>query len=228
MAWPTGSIDTTELSANDKSPSLARPALLATVNAVNDMAASLGTAGGPASLDGGGQVPAAQLGNALPAGIGPLPYAGATAPSGWLLCFGQTVSRSTYAALFAAIGIAHGAGDGSTTFNLPDMRGRVPAGKDDMGGTAANRLTAGGSGITGTTLGAAGGAETHTLTIAQMPAHTHPVPQAMPAITNAAGSINRASSNTADKANAVTDSTGGGGAHNNTQPTLVTNYIIKT
>lgn len=65
-----------------------------------------------------------------------LPFAGSTAPSGWLLCFGQAVSRTTYASLFAAIGTAFGVGDGSTTFNLPDMRGRVPGGKDDMGAHA--------------------------------------------------------------------------------------------
>ena len=98
----------------------------------------------------------------LPAGL-VLPFAGATAPDGFLLCYGQAVSRSTYADLFAAIGTTYGAGDGSTTFNLPDLRGRVAAGKDDMGGGAANRLTGGGSGIAGTTLGAAGGAETQTL-----------------------------------------------------------------
>lgn len=68
------------------------------------------------------------------------PFAGASAPDGWLFCFGQVVSRSTYAALFAALGTAYGAGDGSTTFSLPDFRGRVPGGKDDMGGTAAGRL----------------------------------------------------------------------------------------
>lgn len=69
-----------------------------------------------------------------------LPYAGAAAPSGWMLCYGQAVSRTTYAALFTAIGTAYGVGDGSTTFNLPDLRGRVPGGKDDMGGSAAGRL----------------------------------------------------------------------------------------
>jgi len=86
-------------------------------------------------------------------------FAGSTAPTGWLLCSGQAVSRTTYAALFALIGTTYGVGDGSTTFNLPDLRGRVVAGEDDMGGTAANRLTSGVSGITGTTLGAAGGDE---------------------------------------------------------------------
>lgn len=70
-----------------------------------------------------------------------IPHAGTTAPDGFLLCFGQAVSRTTYAALFAVISTTYGAGDGSTTFNLPDMRGRAPAGKDDMGGSAASRLT---------------------------------------------------------------------------------------
>jgi len=74
------------------------------------------------------------------------PYAGPsdgshTAPTGWFLCYGQAVSRTTYAALFTAIGTTYGTGDGSTTFNLPDLRGRTIAGVDDMGGSAASRLT---------------------------------------------------------------------------------------
>jgi microcystin-dependent protein len=80
-----------------------------------------------------------------------------------VLPFGQAISRTTYAAYFAMVGTTYGAGDGSTTFNVIDKRGRVSAGKDDMGGSAANRITAAGSGITGTTLGSAGGAETVTL-----------------------------------------------------------------
>lgn len=76
----------------------------------------------------------------VPSGV-VLPFAGSSAPSGWLMAYGQAVSRTTYAALFAAIGTAHGVGDGTTTFNLPDLRGRVAGGKDDMGGTAANRLS---------------------------------------------------------------------------------------
>jgi microcystin-dependent protein len=90
-------------------------------------------------------------------------FAGSTVPGGYLLCFGQAVSRTAYAGLFNVVGTAYGAGDGSTTFNVPDLRGRVAAGKDDMGGSAANR-------ITGTTvpnspqLGAAGGAQTNTAT----------------------------------------------------------------
>lgn len=77
-----------------------------------------------------------------------LPFAGSAAPIGWLLCYGQAVSRTTYANLFAAIGTAYGAGDGSTTFNVPDLRGRVAAGKDDMGGTAASRLNVSTTGTT--------------------------------------------------------------------------------
>ncbi|HEX5676413.1 MAG TPA: phage tail protein, partial [Alcanivorax sp.] len=96
-------------------------------------------------------------------------------PNGWLFCDGRAVSRTTYAALFTAIGTKYGAGDGSTTFNLPDLRGRVPAGRDNMGGTAANRLTTAGSGVDGVALGAAGGSETHVLTGLQMPSHSHSI-----------------------------------------------------
>lgn len=102
-----------------------------------------------------------------------LDYAGDTAPTRYMLCYGQAISRTDYAALFAIIGTKFGTGDGSTTFNLPDCRGRVSAGKDDMGGAAAGLLTTSGSGINGTLIGAAGGAQTHILTLAQLAAHTH-------------------------------------------------------
>src|SRR3546814_233085 len=97
-------------------------------------------------------------------------FAGTTAPTGYLLCYGQAIGRSEYSDLFDAIGTVWGIGDGATTFNLPDLRGRVGAGKDGMGGTAAGRLS---DIVDGETLGASGGAEMHTLTTAQMPAHTH-------------------------------------------------------
>lgn len=152
-------------------------------------------------------------------------YAGSSAPSGWLLCYGQTVNRTTYAALFAAIGTTHGAGDGSTTFGIPDLRGRAIAGKDDMGGVAASRITSAGVSIDGTTLGAAGGAQTHTLITAEMPAHTH--------TQTGSGTVPCAYVGSADQSplansSSNTGSTGGGGAHNNVQPTIILNYIIKT
>lgn len=88
-----------------------------------------------------------------------------TAPSGWLLCYGQAVSRTTYAALFAVISTTFGVGDGSTTFNLPDMRGRFPLGQDDMGGAAADRVT----NVQADTLGGTEGAEDHTIASANLP-----------------------------------------------------------
>src|SRR5262245_21930402 len=111
----------------------------------------------------------------IPLGVA-LPYFGVTAPSSaFALPFGQAISRTTYVNLFNLIATTYGAGDGSTTFNLPDLRGYLLAGKDDMGGVVASRITAGASGIDGTVLGAAGGAQTVTLITAQMPAHAHGV-----------------------------------------------------
>lgn len=103
-------------------------------------------------------------------------YVGTAAPALWLLCFGQAVSRTTYAALFAITGTVYGVGDGSTTFNLPDLRGRVVAGKDDMGGSSANRLTNPATtigGIDGDILGGTGGQEAHANVLAENAPHTH-------------------------------------------------------
>lgn len=77
----------------------------------------------------------------LPAGIGPLPYAGASVPTGWLYCDGSAVSRTTYAALFAAVSTTWGVGDGVNTFNLPDMRGKGPIG-DGTGTSVASGVDA--------------------------------------------------------------------------------------
>lgn len=158
-----------------------------------------------------------------------MPYAGSSAPTDWLLCSGAAVSRTTYAALFAVIGTTYGSGDGSTTFNLPDLRGRSAFGVDNMGGTAANRITSGGSGITGTTLGAAGGAETVTLSTSQIPSHTHNVVGK----TSFTGSTTVVTINNNGNGGDVTVSgaaqaTGGGGAHNTVPPAIMLNYIIKT
>lgn len=144
-------------------------------------------------------------------------YAGTSAPSGWLLCYGQAVSRSTYSALFGVIAETYGAGDASTTFNLPDLRGRVVAGKDDMGGSSANRLT---SPINGDTLGASGGAESHTLDTTEIPAHTHSTVSQANGSASAGGDVPSPSGST------TTGSTGGGAAHNNMQPTFILNKII--
>lgn len=97
-----------------------------------------------------------------------IPIAGVSLPPLCVWPNGQNLSRSAYAALFAAIGTSFGAGDGSTTFGTPDLRGRAIFGRDNLGGTAANRVTAGNSGIAGSTLGAGGGDE-------RMPVHAHGV-----------------------------------------------------
>jgi microcystin-dependent protein len=155
-----------------------------------------------------------------------LPYAGSSAPTGFLLCYGQAISRSTYADLFSAISTTYGTGDGSSTFNLPDLRGRVAAGQDDMGGSSANRLTDQTGGLNGDTLGDTGGSETHTLTTAQMPAHTHTVAAQQQV---SGDSTNRGGSGQLGAAATITSSsTGGDGAHNNVQPTIILNYIIRT
>lgn len=97
-----------------------------------------------------------------------LDFAGSTVPpgSGWLLCAGQAVSRSVYSTLFSTIGTTYGLGDGSTTFNVPDLRGRTTAGKDDMGGSSASRLN---QSLSSTVLGASGGTQTRTIDQANLP-----------------------------------------------------------
>ncbi|SDB57542.1 phage tail protein [Bauldia litoralis] len=119
-----------------------------------------------------------------------VPFAGVSAPAKWLFCFGQNVSRTTYGALFTAIGTTYGAGNGSTTFTLPDLRGRTVAGQDDMGGTSANRLTGQSGGLNGDTLGATGGGETHTLATAELPSHSHVVDMGGALTTGSGGSHN--------------------------------------
>ena len=173
----------------------------------------------------------------MPAGS-VIPYAGASAPTGFLLCDGSNVSRTTYATLFAVIGTTYGAGDGSSTFALPDLRGRVVAGQDDMGGASADRLTDQTGGLNGDTLGDTGGSETHTLTTAQLASHTHSFSDtdSITVGTLVSGdSVNRGGSGQLFSNNSVTvsisgttGSAGSGSAHNNVQPTIILNYIIRT
>lgn len=161
-------------------------------------------------------------------------YAGASAPTGWLFCDGSAISRTTYADLFTAIGTTFGTGDGSTTFNIPDMRGRAPIGV----GT--------GSGLTARSLAATVGEETHVLSTAEMPAHTHTqnahhhtsasdgtmyfldsdLGQYTAGATSGGGAL--ASGQTTGDTTPTNNNTGGGGAHNVMQPSLVVNFIIKT
>ena len=114
------------------------------------------------------------------------PYAGSTAPTGWLLCSNQPVSRTTYSALFAVIGTTYGSGDGSTTFNVPDLRGRTVAGLDNMDGTDAGRLDIANS------RGTVVGTQYVTLTSAQsgVPAHSHANTLTNNAVTSGAMSAN--------------------------------------
>lgn len=156
---------------------------------------------GTASAIGGGSVPTATV----------LPTARTTADTGFLLCDGSAISRTTYSALFSAIGTTYGAGDGSTTFNIPDLRGRVPVGKNS--GTFS-------------TLGSTGGAETHTLSISEMPSHDHP---GTTDVYKSGGSVISylGGGNVVNLTQGIAPQ-GGGGAHNNLQPYQVFNYQIKT
>lgn len=160
-----------------------------------------------------------------PVGVG-MDYWGTAAPSKWVFAYGQALSRTTYADLFAVMGTAYGVGDGSTTFNLPDKRGRTSFGKDDMGGTSANRITDQSGGWNGDTLGASGGAETVTLSSGQIPNISIGIPATAG---GTSGTYQTVTEGGASGTGTVTvSSSGGGGAHNNLPPGIVCNYIIYT
>lgn len=131
-------------------------------------------------------------------------YAGSSSPdTRWLLCDGANLLRADYPDLFTVIGTTYGAVDG-THFNLPDLRNRVPM------GVGTNAL--------GTQLGSA----THTLTTAEMPTHTHTEITAVAVLVDQTTPLGAA----AIPGVGVTGAAGGGGAHNNIQPSLAMNYFI--
>jgi microcystin-dependent protein len=135
-----------------------------------------------------------------------------TIPSWGLLCNGQAVSRLDYSTLFSVIGTSFGAGDGSNTFNVPNIKGRIIAGRD----AAQTEFDV---------LGEAGGAKTHTLTTAEIPSHAH---TQQVRSTGTAGTAGTQGASTANNTSVgTTDATGSGDAHNNLQPYIVLNYIIK-
>lgn len=140
-------------------------------------------------------------------------FSGSTAPEGWLICDGSAVSRTTYSELFSIIGTTYGVGDDSTTFNIPNIKGRTVVGLNS-------------SDTDFKTLGKTGGEKTHTLTIDEIPAHTHKLTYDISgAGTNTGGTV--ALGNTSTTSSLGTLPTGGGQAHNNLQPYIVLNYIIK-
>ena len=150
-------------------------------------------------------------------------YGGSAAPPGWLLCDGTPYSRTTFSSLFAAIGTAYGTGDGSTTFNVPNLTRSFCLGP---GGTNS-------SGQIGTTLGSKGGEEVHVLSVAELAQHDHLPPAGFSGYAaNLAGNgVGIVAGNAA--ANGVgfqgaTDFTGSSNGHNNMPPAVVVQFIIKT
>lgn len=147
-------------------------------------------------------------------------YGGTELPNNWLICDGSEVSRIAYKELFANIGTAYGEGDGSTTFNLPDMRGKVGVGLDSFD-TSFN------------TLGKTGGEKVHELTINEMPEHDHNVEKSkndnLVLMAQAQNKFGDAGVGTGAGWywNRGVPKQGGGQAHNNLQPYSTVNYIIK-
>jgi len=166
------------------------------------------------------------IASSIPSGVTWM-YMGASAPTGWLLCDGSSVLRASYAALFAVIGTTYGSADG-THFNLPDLRGRTPVGvgTGTGGGASGTGLPTGGSPLTAVALGTWKGEETHTLIEAELAAHTHTYNNVATSnnITGGGTSGNLASLKTVS----ASGSAGSGAAHNNIQPVMGVNFIIKT
>lgn len=152
-------------------------------------------------------------GDTLPVGA-IMPFGSDTIPDNWLLCNGQAVSRTDYQELFNTIGITYGSGDGFTTFNLPDLQGKIPVGKDENDEDFD-------------TLGNTGGEKEHTLTIEEMPSHNHQSSNYFEGSGGTSGvwAVRSLADLTGYKD--VSSQTGENQPHNILQPYIVQNYIIK-
>jgi microcystin-dependent protein len=157
-----------------------------------------------------------------------IPYAAATPPTGWLLCDGSEVSQTTFANLFAVIGTTYDNSPAGGNFNVPDLRGRVPVGIDNMGsGGSANVLTDAQADILGGVLGG----ETHTLITAELPTHTHQYDDRYVAANSGGAEIGPSAVNSVssfvEETGRTTTSTGSDTGHPNVQPSMALTYLIK-
>lgn len=159
----------------------------------------------------GEQLLATDLNSTVPPCGSILPYAGSSAPTGWLICDGSAISRTTYSDLFTVCSTTYGVGDGSSTFNIPNLKGKIPVGLNS-------------SETEFDVLGETGGEKTHQLTIAEMPAHTHPGTYRG---TGSGGAEEMPGCGSYSDVTSHVVSQGGDGAHNNLQPYITLNYIIK-
>jgi microcystin-dependent protein len=172
----------------------------------------------------------AQLGSAAPAGT-IVAFGAAVAPTGWVLCNGQTQVRQVLGVntpLFTAIGTTYGAGDGTTTFNVPNLQGRFPigAGNGAQKNVSGSGIITGGNALAARTVGQFGGEEDHVLTVAELATHSHEyrwgtAPGAGPGPDGEAAIGD-------NLYGAQTGTQGLNTAHNTTPSFVVVSYIIKT